>query len=677
MKLLLFLVLALALYANIAALTLVVSRWLPSQAVARTAGLLGVWLCLFFIEHFLGLGRLHWTWPILLFASVFVLWRERERFTQRAFIRREALFLMAAAYVIAWKAAFPEIVEDNDRLTDLHLIANYLPGDRLPPVDFWLPWQHLDYYYAFQQYGASLLGRVMGLGPGASFNLGIVLIFALAVTLAWEFLAALGARLWAKALAVFCLVMGGTGLSPFFHLIVEGGNSDLYPGSPATETIYRNSRFIGWFDDTVASSAWHNLFGTGSTPRGLQLPIETFGMQVLIGGYHAPLSGFLLLFLALALIALLRQPHPDLRPRYEFLLGLSVPLTLCSNAWVFPLQGVLVGAWKLWDGGIPRPRELAFLAAGAALGLVLLAPFLAGFAIHGHGMQLTRVLSEQRTPLAQFLLLHWPLLLLAALAPFAGRQAPLALLFAAVFVPLLVGTELVNAFDGSYGGDFARFNPALKWWGWIFTGGFLALSGCLLASERWAIRVLTVACVLMLSLFAVDVGRYWLLRPKPYAGKMDGTGFYAADPSNARLLAYLTNADSGLLLEPVYDQRPIDTGIYGSFAGKPDLVGIPWVLKVWRSGLTELPGLVSDIQEFYAGRLAEPLRFLTGHDVSYVLWSVRESKDREAWTAIDQAISPGYHWMEFSADPGQHIGAWVRNGPSLAGSESGSEGSQP
>jgi uncharacterized membrane protein len=662
MKLIYFGILTLALYANIAALTLVVSRWIPSQAVARTTGILGLWLCLFFFEHFLGFGRLHWTWPILLGLSGLVLWRERERIAGLAFIRGEIPFLAAAAYALVWKAAYPEIVEDNDRLSDLHLIANYLPGERLPPVDFWLPWQHLDYYYAFQQYGASLIGRVMDLGAGASFNLGIVLLFALAVSLAWEFLAALGLRLSAKILATFALVMGGTGLSPFYHFIVARGHASLYPGDPAKDTIFRNSRFIGWFDDSVASAAWRQLAGAGATPRGLQLPIETFGMQIMIGGYHAPLSGFLLLFLALALMALLRHSQPGLRPRYELLLGLSVPVTLCANAWVFPLQAVLVGAWKLWDGGIPRLRELASLAGGGLLGLVLLAPFLAGFAAHGHGMQLMRVLAEQRTPMAQFLLLHWPLLLLGALAPFAGRQAPFAGFFAAVFVPLLIGTEMVNAYDGAYSGDFARFNPALKWWGWIFTGGFLALSGCLLASERVAIRAVAIVCLLLLALFAIDAGRFWLLRAKPYAGKMDGTGYYAADPSNARMLAYLTDAAPGLLLEPVYDQRPVDTGIYGSFSGKANLVGVPWILQVWQGGMTELLGLVSKVQALYAGTLADPLGFLTGYDVRYVLWSLRESKDLTGWTTIDRAISPGYRWIEFAAEPGRHIGVWVRRG---------------
>src|SRR5262249_60008002 len=115
-----------------------------------------------------------------------------------------------------------------------------------------------------------------------------------------------------------------------------------------------NQRFIGWFQDGVASDLWRTLAGS-PTPHYLHLPIETLGQQYVLGAYHAPLAGFLLLFLALAIIATL-QRDPAARPYLEFLLGLSVPLTLGANAWVFPLQAILIGVWNLWEVGLPRPR---------------------------------------------------------------------------------------------------------------------------------------------------------------------------------------------------------------------------------------------------------------------------------------------------------------------------------
>ena len=103
-------------------------------------------------------------------------------------------------------------------------------------------------------------------------------------------------------------------------------------------------------------------------------------------------------------------------------------------------------------------------------------------------MELRLVRGAQHAPLVQFLVVFWPLILLALAVPLAGQVKPLAGFLAAVFLALLAFSELFNAFDGGYTGDFLRFNSALKWWGWIFTGGVFSISACLFASDRFAVR---------------------------------------------------------------------------------------------------------------------------------------------------------------------------------------------
>ncbi|HYV89676.1 MAG TPA: DUF2298 domain-containing protein [Candidatus Polarisedimenticolia bacterium] len=656
MRLIYFLSLATIVYVNFLGLTLAGGRILPAGAIARAGAVIGVCAAAFFFEHFIGFGQVQWLLPPLTIASGFIVWRHRHDLLQRSTLVAEAAFVVAVGYGLCWKLAFPQIVESFDELSDVHLVANYMTGERLPPVDMWLPWQHLDYYYAFQHYAAGLFGRITGLGAGASFNVAAALLSGLVIALAWDFLESFSLRLPAKLLAIVCFAVGGTGLSPLFHLIAAPGG--FFSAEAAHDAVLHNSRFIGWFEEKTASGLWRSL-SPEPTVAGLQLPIETFGQQFPIGGFHAPLSGFLFLVLALAIIARLAL-RPTCKSQLEFLLGASVPLTICANAWVFPLQAILVGSWKLWDIGTAPLRELRFSITGFAAGLIAILPFLAGFAIHGHGISLVRVQPGQHSPWLQFLLLHWPLILAGLLAPFAGRQRGLALRFAAIFLPLLAATELLNAFDGAYGGDFVRFNPALKWWGWIFTGGFLALSTCLLASGRRLVCWVGAGSLILVSLFAVDLGSYFALRPKPYLGQLNGEGFYAADPANARLLAYLKNAANGLVLENVYDDSPKDTGIYGSLSGKPDLIGVPWILQVWDNRLTELPGLAANVGRFYRGQIPAALDFLGGFNVRYVVWSVRESTDLANWSAIDQAIEAHYAWMEFSATPDRHVGLWVR-----------------
>ena len=166
--------------------------------------------------------------------------------------------------------------------------------------------------------------------------------------------------------------------------------------------------------------------------------------------------------------------------------------------------------------------------------------------------------------------------------------------------------------------------------------------------------------LVLISVFAVDAFRYFAFRTHEHAGKIDGMSAYEKDPANARMLRYLVDAPSGIVLERVYDEFPRDTGIYGSFAQKPNVVGIPFLLDVWKRNLTELPALVAKIQSFYAGTLLDAERFLTDHDVRYVVWSVRESKNIDAWKSIMQAVDADYRWMEFSPTPEAHVGLWVR-----------------
>jgi len=99
----------------------------------------------------------------------------------------------------------------------------------------------------------------------------------------------------------------------------------------------------------------------------------------------------------------IRRSSKAVRSRLEFVLGLSVPLALCSNAWVFPLQAALVGAWTLWDRRSSGTWDVRYLAAGAGAGVLLLLPFLAGISSETGYMHLAFVSPEAHTPFAQFL----------------------------------------------------------------------------------------------------------------------------------------------------------------------------------------------------------------------------------------------------------------------------------
>lgn len=137
------------------------------------------------------------------------------------------------------------------------------------------------------------------MGPDENFTLAPIILPALVLGLAWEFLTLVRVRLWAKLLSIAALAIGGTGI--LLHFVAAPSSPDFFSYESAVEALIYNSRLLGLFDSSVATGAWQAVFG--ETPRAVRLPIETFGYQYAIGGYHAVLAGFLLQFLALTIMA--------------------------------------------------------------------------------------------------------------------------------------------------------------------------------------------------------------------------------------------------------------------------------------------------------------------------------------------------------------------------------------
>lgn len=63
---------------NLAALSIVFRNFFPSYALARGIGLISISSIMFFIEHFVGLGSLHWIWPITSILSILILWKKNQ-----------------------------------------------------------------------------------------------------------------------------------------------------------------------------------------------------------------------------------------------------------------------------------------------------------------------------------------------------------------------------------------------------------------------------------------------------------------------------------------------------------------------------------------------------------------------------------------------------------------------
>ncbi|MCX7088443.1 MAG: DUF2298 domain-containing protein [Methylococcales bacterium] len=595
---------------NVAGLTRGMSRWLPHFALARASGILLLCVLCFFMEHSGGFGKLTWLWPFTTAAAITLLYTSRHQTNSANFWRAEGVFLLAFAYGFAWKWAFPMIYPTSERVTDLYFIGNYLPGETLPPLDHWFPPNRFNFYYALQHYAAALMGRVLGLGPGLTYNLAFSLIMALTITLVWDFISGLLKESWKRWLIMLTFMAGGTGATPFVHLsyaVDASANAQQMVGV-TSDAMWASQRFIGGFDQRLNTAFGQSVFPPKATPtwEPRDLPLEDFGYQFFVGDYHPPLGGFLLLMLAIASIGAFEQQRraagianvaeADSRQAslvgvtpqaqrfaLQVVLAFTVPLMIATNTWAFPLQAALVMGWIVWRYVQGSPPAWKALILGGGVGFLLLYPFLTEFASQAVPTPIKWVQAQDHTPVIGFLALHWPLLLFGLLSVFSKGTRRLALLFSVVFLGLLLVSECIYV-DDPTGGKYERTNTVMKWWGWIWSGGLVALATPLLASQvRW-VKGLVVLALLLINVYVFDVARYWVYTDQSAAGKLAADSVYTQDPVTKNVFGFLAQAPDGIVLENNYGGSFTESGIYAAFAVKPSLLGWPMHLLTWHSG---------------------------------------------------------------------------------------------
>ncbi|MBI3562533.1 MAG: hypothetical protein HY080_12550 [Gammaproteobacteria bacterium] len=645
---------------NLAALSLGLRCWLPHYLLAKAVGLVGLCLLGFFIEHFIGLGNITWLWPISTLISLTVLYQQREVFITRLW-RQELVFVLALLAALAWKFSFPDIDSHSEQLTDLAFISSYLSGETLPPTDYWLPSQRLNMYYAFQHYAAALLGRGLGLSPGYTMNLAIALMLALLASLVWFVASQYCHRRSSRVLLLIAVMAGGTGIAPLTHFILP--QSDQDKAFNAMSNLWANTRFAGMYDEhTQDTPLGRILFSPPSSAptEARDLPLETIGYLVLLGDFHPPLGGFLLLLIALSCIVVLDTAAAGSSSRVlQMILTATVPVTLITNTWVFPLQAVLVCAWVVQRYLAKAPLEWRALLSGAVVSSVLIYPFLTPFATHALHTPLRWVTSVDHTPLDRFIAIHWPelvLLLLAAITAYRQRRYRGWVI---VFGGLLILTELIYV-DDPLGGKYNRFNSTLKWWSWLYPAIVVLFGAQLLAAQRWQ-RNLTLLVLVLIASFSFDMARYWLYANKSALGKLDGHAWLSADPVSGAMLQWLRVMPKGIVLEGLDGGAYTPRSALALFAAKPSLTGWPDHEAQWRGNPSEILQNANTAQAFYRGELTSAVTWLSGQQVRYIIWNKRDQDSHPtAWRRIHAQIQSEYYWKPFWQQGDVELGIWFR-----------------
>ena len=631
---------------------------LPRRGVAMVAAPWGAVTLFFAVETVVGLGSLRGLATLALVLSAALIWLSwrspwpsaeptwlsawRAEFGPRDMFRTAWPFVVVFLYALAWRYRNPDLTDWIEKIPDLAQVVGHAAGEGVPGLDAWFAPYRNSSYYAFQHYGAALLGRMLGLSPGLASNLGFcVMVGCIGAGFATA-LAASGASRRVRIVIWATLLIGGSGLTLMAPWLIEG------------QRPWERVFLFGTVPMTVAPIGTFLESYAASFPR-LSLPFEPLAYSILLGDFHAPLGSYALLGLAITAAAAWRQSG---LARYAGLVGASITWTVLANPWALPLHGLAVCAWIIWERGAWKSLLPAVLAGAAAVWLAAWG-FLSEFTVEAarHSLRFSWVPAAERTPALFFIILLGPtlLLLLAGLASGDRTARWLSVCGAAVLFLL----ECVYV-DDSYAGSDNRFNTVLKAWPWLATTLILLLAPRLLSgSMRWGPRALAIiACVLPCT-YAKDLWVSWRAAGSTSSGRLEGHAFLTSRRENRILLDRLRQEPRGVVVQdPRADGEPALISL-SLHAGHRMWLGWDGYASLWRGFPEDVPHRRRLLEAAFDGRDAAAGAWMAAEGIDYVLF-FRPPDSAERWLLLDRALRGHYVWCEVFREGDRPVGFWRR-----------------
>ncbi|MCZ6538253.1 MAG: DUF2298 domain-containing protein [Chloroflexi bacterium] len=334
----------------------------------------------------------------------------------RRFVWMEVLLLVAFLAFLLVRAANPDLwhpFKGGEKPMDFAYLNAVVRSSTLPPYDPWYAGGFLNYYY-FGQFMLASLIRFTGIVPSIAYNLAVPLLFAFTVGGVFSIVSGMAeltlrARrvpAWSRRSPVYA------GLVAVVLVVIAGNIDGLLQVLQGASRVFFQDMAFGQFDFWLSSRMMETDI-QGIT----EFPFFTF----LFADLHAHLIAIPIAITAFAatIAAYLRIGRK--RPWAESLLGLFVIGVLIGslraiNAWDFPTQVILAGAFLVGGHMLTSGRTLIVrLIAGVvsvafvvAVGQVVYLPFHANFELFSDGV----IKSEVRTDLWRYFAIHSIFLLL-------------------------------------------------------------------------------------------------------------------------------------------------------------------------------------------------------------------------------------------------------------------------
>jgi hypothetical protein len=590
-----------------------------------------------FVEHFFALPSLGWLLPLTAGGTGWAMLRSRGAW--EGLRLPSILFVVAFTYCLIIRGLHPEIPYWTEGLADLARVLDFCLGDKLPPTDSWLPPYPQGGYYTFQHYGASVLMRLFMLDVGTGYNVSYVLLDALICLAAAAIAHAVGGKAWMAAAMLVLVAASFTG----------GGAIMMLFGSYGFDPLLAYDLHHGWADPHH-NPLWSLL---AADPYQTRTRLFTPGNGIYMPEFHANLGGhFLTLLALLAVVEVARETKSNL----PWTLLIVVPvLSVITDTWVVPIVaafcagGVLVALLAS-----RRPENPHLVFAASAIVIVLLWPTVMHLTAEAVPQAFRVTLKEERTWPWLFVEQWWPVYLPWLLLLFVWRKLtfPARLLHGGIPL-LLIFFEIFTIGDRE---------PTLeKIWSGLFGAGLVVFWSLVFTQRAWPFRVATFAIILISAIALVN---WWSFSGKGIARgddffRLQGDVILHDNPVKRRLLQVAARLHGATILT---GKSNWGYGLAPALAGfSENRCFVGWTYPEELAGhADEAHARAQFGDDFYAGKVADPLPYLSAHDIAAVLIWPDDQISNEVLGQLKTQLAPDFDYIDCQSDGPDNAGLFLR-----------------
>lgn len=589
-----------------------------------------------FIEHFIALPDLGWLLPLTTAGMIWAL--ASPGFSWDGLKFPSILFIATFSFMLLMRCTRPDVVVFTEGAVDLTRILNYSMGEKVPPIDSWLPPYDSGTYYSFQHYGASVLERLFSVDIGTAYNLSFALLLTLLCQAGAAVAFAITRKKWIAVMTVIILAAGASGSAPILML---AGKAD-YALSTSLNT--------GWDDPS-----YHNPFSwlCAQSKNHPDLTLVAPMYTLYCSEFHANLGAT---FLTMAIVLATYEAFRAGRFFWPWVCLIALPMVIIvTSAWYFIIAILLsVGGLLLCLAAGRRPFQPGLVAIVGTVIIVFVWPSFISQSSNPFDESFIFNDWDDHTPLWMFLVQFWPVFLPWIVLWFIwDRIDPvtrwLQVLVAVVFV-LIEFFSLVS-----------RYFTVQKMWGDLYGIALISLLPAVFIQRGPLYRMITVLLGVTFTFCLAEwtyICHYDGIETSAFA-ILTGDHGVKENKQYARILEVLRNLHGAVILPGKSGWSYYTAPLVVTLSENRCFVAYTFQEGQYgHGGETEYRNKLDN--DFYNGQVADPLSFLRAYNIAAVMIWPDDHIPDDVLQKITSQLGPEYYYVDCKQDKPDNAGVFLR-----------------